>query len=714
MALTDSSVSRLKLFRENTLSTSSEAGRMGRDVFIQAVVIGATLFGIIAAVWLSAFPTPFPYLEFLCTVAAAGATRRFGLPLPGKGFASFVIGVIQFALLRHGWAWGTIVALVGMASGDLLFRRLRLRAAIVNAGHLGFGTALLGWVYQRLGGAIGGGALAPENAPYLLIILGLLPIFVNATFYLELAAADRGTAWVDAKLTLRWEAVVSGLSAAVAVSWVWTLSQESFAFRAAVGLVQVGFAILAHWIARRAVRADELALIQRLSRALAADINLDRNFATIQELTQRLVPWEQMSFLRYDEAAHEFVLVADTADAAAQGRRLHADQGLIGEAQRRKAPVVASELRGVASAPEQLRHGEIVIPLLQGERLVGAWSIRHPDPRMYREVDAVMLDTLAPNLALALRLNALVAPLVDSSEQTAQYVEHLTATSQEIHASSEEVSAATQRAEAGAVAAAELVGRAEQAMLELRGTAHDAAAAGEETHHAAQEVERATQAVRAATAKTAAAIERIGETVSEGASEVDRLRDAADKVGAFAETIGAIASQTNMLALNATIEAARAGTQGAGFAVVADEVRRLAEQSAREASQASRMTGETRRVIDHAAQLLERMRAELADIAGAARGWIAELEGIARASETAAHLSTRMIEFPRRNTLQADEMQQLLQNLRAAAQQSAAEAQVVAAAAAEQLQAIESLSRSAIQLSGGAEQLARAARFVRE
>ena len=70
-----------------------------------------------------------------------------------------------------------------------------------------------------------------------------------------------------------------------------------------------------------------------------------------------------------------------------------------------------------------------------------------------------------------------------------------------------------------------------------------------------------------------------------------------------------------------------------------------------------------------------------------------------RASETAAGLSGRMIEFPRRNTAQADAMQRMLTELRTAAQSSAAESQVVAMAAAEQLQAIESLSRNAIQLS---------------
>jgi len=481
-------------------------------------------------------------------------------------------------------------------------------------------------------------------------------------------------------------------------------------------VVLLAFAVLAHWVSRTGVKADELHLLQRLARAIAADISIERNFATIQQLTRELVPWEQMGFARYDETRHEMELIADTARNGGGGRvRYHADHGLTGEAVRSRAPVVTGRRGGsVAVSDTEHQGSEILIPLFQGERLVGAWSIRHGDAAMYRDLDAMLLNQLAPNLALALRLHALVAPLVESSEQTAQYVEHLTATSQQIHASSQEVTAATQRAEAGALAAAGLVGRAEAAMQQLRATAHEAAGAGEETHRAAQEVERTAQAVRGATQRTAGALARIGETVEQGAAEVGRMREAADRVSQFAETIGSIASQTNMLALNATIEAARAGTHGSGFAVVADEVRRLAEQSAREAAQAARTTVETRRVIDHAAELLERMRRELGEIAAAAQGWIGELEGIVTASESAAALSTRMVDFPRRNTERADEMQTMLEELRRAAQGSAAEAQVVAAAAAEQLQAIENLSRNAIQLSGSAEQLARAAKFVRD
>lgn len=694
---------------------TGNGGELGKQTIVQIAVVAGAVLAIVAAIWTSSLPEPFPILELVLTVAVAAATRQFGLGLPGKGFASFVLGAVLFATLRHGWAWGALVALLGMPAGDVPFRRLPARAVLANLGHLTFGTALVGLAYDRIGGAYGTVAFAPANGGQLLFLLAALPVVVNATFYLELAFSQ-AVAWVDARLTLRWEAAVYALSAALALASLGAAGMDaSLAYRIVVFALLGAAAALAHWLARMGVRADELRLIQRLASAIAADINIDRNFATIQDLTRRLVPWEQMGFARYHEATHEMELVADTSGESARGSRYHADQGLTGEALRRKGPVVASTSGGArARGLESERPGaELLIPLYQGDALVGAWSIRHSDAGMYRDVDAQLLSSLAPNLALALRLNALVAPLVDASEQTATYVEQLTATSQQIHASSEEVAAATQRAETGAVAAADLVSRAEEAMGQLRGSAHDAAAAGEETYRAAQAMETAAQAVRAATAKTAVSLERVGQTVDQGAAEVGRLRDAAEQVGRFAETIGAIASQTNMLALNATIEAARAGAQGAGFAVVADEVRRLAEESAAEATRAAKTTTETRRVLDHAAQLLERMRSELADISAAARDWIADLEKIVRASETAAGLSGKMIEFPRRNTAQADAMQRMLTELRAAAQSSAAESQVVAAAAAEQLQAIESLSRNAIQLSASSERLAGAARFVR-
>lgn len=673
------------------------------------------MVAVAAAIVTGNLPKPFPVLEFIGLIAAGAALRRFGLPLPGKGFASFIMLLPLFAMLERGWGWAALTAVGGVLAGDLLLRRLPLRAAATTAGLCGVTAAVLGFVYDRIGGMHGALALNGDNAWPLVFAVVLMPILPNTFFYLQIYLSEAAS-FTDPRLTLRWETIVAVFDVALAVGWLGAVTAQA-PLLVALGraLALFGLTVMAHYIGRRGVRADELTLIQQLARAIAADVNLERNFPTVQRLASNLMPWEGMGFSRHDTATGELVVILDT-DPANVGRRIRRDRGLVGEAlsQRRALAFGAMARRTWGrEGPGTIQGSEVLVPLYQGEQLAGAWSLRHSDRTMYRQSDAAMLDALAPQMALALAVHGIVSPLIDSSVQTGAHVESVTATSEEIHASSEEVAAAAQRAEAGAARAAALTAEAEEAMVELRASAHDASQAGEETHRAAQEVERTAQAIRATTAETAASLDRIGATVAEGSAEVERLRSASEQVVRFAETIGAIADQTNMLALNATIEAARAGSHGAGFAVVADEVRRLAEESAKEAGSAARATAETRRVLDRAAQLLEKIRTELDEVSGVAKRSIDELEGIVRAAETAAHLSSRMVEFPRRNAERSAEMQAALTEVRAAAQASAEEAKVVAAAAGEQLDAIEGLARGAIQLSTSASQLAEATKFVR-
>ncbi len=696
------------------MSASASLGKRLDLIVVPLLEVGAAA-AVIAAIATGSLPRPFPVIEALLLVGAAAALRRFGLPLPGKGFASFIMIVPLFTILYRGWGMAALVTVTGVFVGDLVLRRLPLRAALSTAGIIGFSAAVVGLFYERLGGLHGALALSADNAFPLAFAAVVMPLLPNSFYYAQTFTSEAAS-FLDPRLTLRWEAIVAVLEIALAVAWLAALTGRASPAAVAVrGAMLLGLTWMAHYLGRRGVRADELTLIQRLARAVAADVDLERSFATIQRLASSLMPWETMGFARRDPATGELVVLLDT-DPALVGRRLPPDRGLVAEAMALRRGVARGALARSArpDAPDEGRRGsELLIPLYQGDEFAGVWNLRHSDPLMYRPSDARMLDALAPQMALAVAVHAIVSPLIDSSAQTGAHVESVTATSQEIHASSEEVAAAAQRAEAGAARAASLTAEAEEAMVELRASAHDASQAGEETHRAAQEVERAAQAVRATTAQTATSLERIGATVAEGSAEVERLRAASEQVVRFAETIGAIADQTNMLALNATIEAARAGSHGAGFAVVADEVRRLAEESANEAGSAGRSTAETRHVLDRAAQLLEKIRSELDDVAAAAKRSIDELEGIVRASETAAHLSSRMVEFPRRNAEQASAMQTALGEVRSAAQASAEEAKVVSAAAAEQLDAIESLARGAIQLSSAASQLADASRFVR-
>src|SRR6266516_3125290 len=271
--------------------------------------------------------------EFVMLVAIGALSRRYGVALPGNGFSSYIVGVTAFAVLDRGWACAALVAPTAMFAGDLLLRRLPARTALGNAAHLTAGTAVVGLMYERLGGLLGADALDATNLAPLAALLALLPIVVNATFYLELALG-RSLAWVDAWLTARWETIVYACSAGLG-------PVETFV----AGAVLATATANSVYVVRLGVRADELALIQGLSQVIARDISLAKSFARIQELTRRLVPWEQMGFARYDSRTNEMELVADTAAGGRTSFRFDANAGLTGEAVRLRRPVVAHGLR---------------------------------------------------------------------------------------------------------------------------------------------------------------------------------------------------------------------------------------------------------------------------------------------------------------------------------------------------------------------------------
>ena len=683
------------------------------NTLLPLVELGA-LGAIVAAFALDEMPSPFPVLEFVFLIAGTAAIRRFGLPLPGKGYASFIFVVPILAVLHRGWGWGALIPVAGVLVGDVLVRRLPVAAAAEVGCQTGLAAALAGLAYDRIGGVHGALALHLDNALPLLFLAVMIPLIPNAMFYSQHARSEV-LAFVDARVTLAWEAIVAVLDALLALGWLAVMTvADSTALQLGGFAMMLALTALAHYVCRRGVRADELSLIQRLAHTVAADANFGRNFAPIRRLTGQLVPWEEMRFLRYDQEKHEMEVALDTVGTRV-GERHRADTGLTSEALRSRRALAAGALaksaRGGAAEPGT-GGSEIVVPLFQGDQVAGAWHLRHGDPKMYRQADADMLQALAPQMALALAVHGIVSPLVESSQQTGAHVECVTATSQEIHASSEEVAASAKRAEASAAKASLLTGQAAATMLELRAATDEVSHSAAETCQAAQEMERAAQAVRTATATTAANLERMGGTVAQGTAQVEQLLAAAGQVERFAETIAAIADQTNMLALNAAIEAARAGAQGAGFAVVADEVRRLAEESAKEAASTSRAAADTRRLLDRTAQLLEKIRGELQGTGEAATAWIAELERIVEAAESVAQLSIRMAELPRRSAERATAMQAILSDVGAAAETSAQEAKDVAASAMTQMEAIDTLATGAVELSDSARRLATATRLV--
>src|SRR5438094_3987286 len=150
--------------------------------------------------------------------------------------------------------------------------------------------------------------------------------------------------------------IVYASTAGLALVWLWLTHAGLEAGDAlAVGGVLAITTMVSASVIRRAVRADELTLVQSLSQAIAADISLAKSFPRIQQLARRLVPWEQMGFARYDARTNEMELVADTATGhrGPDKVRFDANVGLSGEAVRRRRPIVAGAL-----APEHVVESE--------------------------------------------------------------------------------------------------------------------------------------------------------------------------------------------------------------------------------------------------------------------------------------------------------------------------------------------------------------------
>ena len=676
----------------------------------------AAIVGSVAAFASGQAPFGVDSIEEALTLAVVGAlARRYGISLPGNGFSSYILGVMAYATLDRGWPFAVLVAPLAMLAGDVALRRVPFVVALDNAAHLTAGGAAAGLVYERVGGVTGAGALATANLTQLAVFLVLLPCIVNGTFYLELALGQ-GLAWVDARLTVRWEAVVYACSAALALGWLAIAHSgiETTAFLT-IGAVLVGATVASLSVIRRGVRGDELALVQGLSQAIAGDISLARSFPQIQELARRLVPWEHMGFARFDPVTNEMELVADTAVGTSQAFRFDANAGLTGEAVRLRRPVVARALAAEqVVVPGRERPGsEVLVPLYHAGHLVGLWSVRHSDPSMYRDSDGEMLALLAPQLALMLAIEGSVQPVVGASDRTTAYIQTLTAATGQISASSEQVAASARRASQGAAQAATLVSALSRDSAQLTQHAGEVATAGEQTRDSGAEMERTTEKIKLATQSAVRRLNDLGATTEESAREVRRLRDVAEQVEKFSEAIGFIANQTNLLALNATIEAARAGVHGRGFAVVADEVHKLAEESGREARNVGRSAQETRRALDRAAQLLERVRGDLAEVVQSSTDWVQDLARIADTAGGTARAGKRVADLARGISERAGSISQSLDQAQAGAHASTQEAEAVAAAAAEQLQAIQGLARGATELAALADNLARAVRFVR-
>ena len=685
------------------------------DETIRRLVVVFAALAIPVGFALHQYARPFPWLGAVLLFFVAIATRAFGIPLPGKGFASFAVGAGIAAVVALGWAAGALAAGLGILLGDVAVRRLPLRNAVGNAAHFCTACSLAGMAYYWLAnGQLGASMFASSNSWRLAMLICLFIAILNATFYLQLRLSP-AIAWVDARLTARWESTVSVLATLLALTAMrLAYSKADSRWYFVEGGILIGVAALTHWLVKKGALGESLQMVQRLSRVMSARPELHRAMSDIEQLTRSLVPWEEMGIARYDDATREFVVLTDTGHVLTGGMRFPAGRGMPGLALERGRAVTRRDAGADVNAITRHAGSEIVVPLKYGDRLVGLWTVRHSRTDMYRDYDAQLLDGVAPQLALSLSLDSLIQPVLDASEHMTQHVEAITATTQQLHASSQE-SANTARVLASTVRAlSDTLSKGADEARAAQEVAESTVSEGRGTQVKGEQMLRDARIVRGATEQASTQLTAAAAIVQEGAQEVSRLQDVSSAVQKFGQTITSLADQTGLLALNAAVEAARAGTHGRGFAVVAQEIRALADRSASEAEAMDRAVRDIRAALERAVTLMQRTREEVLGVAQASNGWVDELDRIVAASETVASAGYRIVDAARENAQRSDIMALALAGAQQDASHAATETDVVAGSSTQQESAIEALNDAATQLSITAHELAAAVTAVRK
>lgn len=157
---------------------------------------------------------------------------------------------------------------------------------------------------------------------------------------------------------------------------------------------------------RAKAQAETLLVLNEIARETSSILDLEKLLSRAAELVKRIVDYQILSILLYDESTKTFRHRVDVKyGQTVQGKlRVTATEGIVGAAAATRQPVrvpdTTADPRYLMVNPET--RSELAIPLIHKNRVVGVLDLESPELNYFTEDHVQILSILAANLAVSL------------------------------------------------------------------------------------------------------------------------------------------------------------------------------------------------------------------------------------------------------------------------------------------------------------------------
>lgn len=647
--------------------------------------------------------SPATFVGLLVVFALAGAARLWQVPLTKYSWLAMLGPVGLTGALVIGAPAAVLAVWLAVVAVDVLAGRKSLGIAAVNAGRealaLVVAAGAFGWVATLTGVTGHATALGADALPAIATLVVVHFVVARGLQYFTLLIRDKLLP-EERSLILRYEVIVLGAGSAAMVVVLFTVDRLPWQAWLVVAVL-LGFAgLLLKRILEESITAEELSKILAMEQVISQDEDIGTALGRLEALGHRLMDWLQLRVVRQGPEGTVVVfrsragwlappVPAPAWLAALRPLAFEGGQAVVLDDVRRDPRI---------TRPEGDARAVAIVPLRFGERIIGVVELEHHKSGTYRDKERTLLERFATQLATALHLHDLRAPLLEAVETLGRQVETMTESARFLRGGGEQVARTVAEIVRG------LVEEADQATASLGATdlMNDAAQATvRDGTFAADATGRASALASEHRETIGAAIDRLVAVkgfVADTSAGVAALGDATERMTAAITVIRELADQTNLLALNAAIEAARAGEQGQGFAVVAGEVRGLADESRRTAEAVSDVLASledgSRRMVGQMARGQQLM----ADVESLAADALEALLGIVQATQSGADGVRRIAATARESEAELLHLRDRVVRIAEIAGRNLRGAEDVARSARDQAQALRGLESATSEL----------------